>query len=83
MDFHAHAENFAGTTEQWQSDDRVSDDYELLIKAWVKVKHTFPNLNADKLTHDTYTRVQREWEKLDRVSGYAGQAYEKRIEQGK
>ncbi len=83
IDFHAQAENFAGTTEEWQSDDRVSNDYELLIKAWVKVKHTFPNLNADKLTQDDYGRVQHEWEKLERTSGYADRAYEKKIEQGK
>jgi plasmid stabilization system protein ParE len=83
IDFHAQAENFAGTAEQWQSDDRVSNDYELLIKAWVKVKHTFPNLNADKLTQDAYGRVQHEWEKLERTSGYADRAYEKKIEQGK
>lgn len=83
IDFHAQAENFAGTTEQWQSDDRVSNDYELLIKAWVKVKQTFPSLNADKLTQDAYGRVQHEWEKLERTSGYANRAYEKKIEQGK
>ena len=83
IDFHAQAENFAGTTEQWQSDDRVSNDYELLIKSWVKVKQTFPSLNADKLTQDAYGRVQHEWEKLERTSGYADRAYEKKIEQGK
>lgn len=83
IDFHAQAENFAGATEQWQSDDRVSSDYELLIKAWVKVKQTFPNLNADKLTQDAYGRVQHEWEQLARASGYADRAYEKKIEQGK
>jgi|SRR5208283_1701324 plasmid stabilization system protein ParE len=83
IDFHAQAENFAGTTEEWQSDDRVSNDYELLIKTWVKVKQTFPNLSADKLTQDAYGRVQHEWEKLERTSGYADRAYEKKIEQGK
>ncbi|MGD1019501.1 MAG: hypothetical protein ABSA12_09300 [Verrucomicrobiia bacterium] len=83
IDFHAQTENFAGTAEEWQSDDRVSNDYELLIKAWVKVKQTFPNLNADKLTQDAYGRVQHEWEKLERTSGYADRAYEQKIEQGK
>ncbi|HTS18327.1 MAG TPA: hypothetical protein VMP11_12185 [Verrucomicrobiae bacterium] len=83
IDFHAQAENFAGTTEQWQSDDRVSNDYELLIKAWVKVKQTFPNMNADKQTQDQYTRVQHEWEQLARTSGYANRAYERKVEQGK
>jgi hypothetical protein len=83
IDFHAQAENFAGTAEQWQSDDHVSNDYELLIKAWVKVKQTFPNLNSDKVTQDSYARVQHEWEKLDRTSGYSGRAYEQKSEQGK
>jgi len=83
IDFHAQAENFAGTAEQWQSDDRVSNDYELLIKAWVKVKQTFPNLNSDKVTQDSYARVQYEWEKLDRTSGYSGRTYEQKIERGK
>lgn len=83
IDFYAQAGKFAGTTEQWQSDDRVSDDYELLIKAWVKVKQTFPNMNADKLTQDAYGRVQQEWERLESASGYADRAYEKKVEQGK
>lgn len=83
IDFHAQAENFAGTTVQWQSDDRVNSDYEHLIEAWVKVKQTFVNLNADKLTQDAYGRVQYEWEKLARTSGYAGRKYQQKIEQGK
>jgi hypothetical protein len=83
VDFHAQAENFAGTTVAWQSPDRVDSDYEQLIKAWVKVKQTFPNMHADKLTQDQYTRVQQEWEKLDRTSGYAGRKYEQKVEQAK
>ena len=83
IDFHAQAENFAGTTVAWQSPDRVDSDYEQLIAAWVKVKQTFPNLKADRLTQDQYTRVQQEWEKLDRTSGYAGRKYERKVEQGK
>ena len=82
IDFHAQAENFAGTTVRWDS-DRVDSDYEKLITAWVKVKQTFPNLKADRLTQDQYTRVQQEWEKLDRTSGYAGRKYEQKVEQGK
>jgi membrane-bound lytic murein transglycosylase B len=82
IDFHAQAENFAGTTVRWDP-DRVDSDYEQLIKAWVKVKQTFPNLKADRLTQDQYARVQQEWEKLDRTSGYAGRKYEQKIEQGK
>lgn len=81
--FHAQAENFAGTTVEWQSSDRVDSDFERLIEAWVKVKQTFPNLNSDKVTQDSYTRVQHEWEKLDRASGYSGRTYERKIEQGK
>lgn len=83
IDFHAQAENFAGTTVQWQSDDRVNSDYEHLIEAWVKVKRTFRNLNPDKPTQDQYARVQYEWEKLARTSGYAGRKYQQKIEQGK
>lgn len=82
IDFHAQAENFAGTTVRWDT-DRVDSDYERLIEAWVKVKQTFPNLNADKLTQDAYGRVQYEWEKLARTSGYAGKKYQQKIEQGK
>ena len=51
-----------------------------LIEAHVKLKHTFPTLNADKLTQDTYARVQYEYEKLARTSGYANKAYEKKVE---
>ena len=83
INFHAQAENFAGTTLAWQSPDRVDSDYERLIEAWVKVTQTFPNLNPDKLTQYAYARVQHEWEKLGRTSGYANRAYEKKIEQGK
>ena len=83
IDFHAQSENFAGTTVAWQSPDRVDSDYEHLIAAWVKVKQTFPNMHPDKLTQDQYARVQQEWEKLDRTSGYAGRKYEQKVEQGK
>ena len=82
-DFHAAAENFAGTTARWLSDERVNSDYERLIDAWVKVKETFPNLKSDNLTQDAYERVQHEWEKLARTSGFAGRKYQQKIEQGK
>jgi hypothetical protein len=82
MDFHAQTENVAGTAVRWDS-DRVDSDYERMIEAWVKVKRTFQNLNTDKPTQDQYARVQQEWEKLDRTSGYAGRKYEKKVEQGK
>lgn len=82
MDFHAQTENFAGTTVRWDS-DRVDSDYERMIEAWVKVKRTFRNLNPDKPTQDQYARVQYEWEKLARTSGYAGRKYQEKVEQGK
>lgn len=83
VDFHVQAENFAGTTVAWHDPDRVDMDYERLIEAWVKVKQTFPRLHADKLTQDQFARMQEEWEKLDRASGYSGRKYEQKIEQGK
>jgi hypothetical protein len=83
IEFHAQAENFAGTVGEGRSDDKVSSDYEHLIEAYVKLKQTFPNLNADKLTTDAYTRVQYEYDKLARTSGYANKAYQKKIEEGK
>ena len=83
IEFHAQAENFAGTTVAWQSPDRVDSDYEHLIAAWVKVKRTSANMHADNLTQDQYARVQQEWEKLDRTSGYAGRKYEQKLEQEK
>jgi hypothetical protein len=81
--FHAQAENFAGTVGVGRSDDKINTEYEHLIEAYVKLKQTFPNLNADKLTTDAYTRVQYEYEKLARTSGYANKAYQKKIEGGK
>jgi hypothetical protein len=82
MDLHAQTENFAGTAVRWDS-DRVDSDYERMIEAWVKVKRTFRNLNPDKPTQDQYARVQYEWEKLARTSGYAGRKYQEKVEQGK
>ena len=49
----------------------------------MKVKQTFPNLNADKLAQDAYIRVQHEWAQLARASGYANRAYERKVEQGR
>jgi hypothetical protein len=83
IEFHAQAENFAGTVGEGRSDDKINSDYEHLIEAYVKLKQTFPNLNADKLTQDAYGRVQYEYEKLARTSGYANKAYQKKIEEGK
>jgi hypothetical protein len=83
IEFHAQAENFAGTVGEGRSDDKINTEYEHLIEAYVKLTRTFPNLNADKLTTDAYTRVQYEYEKLARTSGYANKAYQKKVEEGK
>jgi hypothetical protein len=83
IDFHAQAENFAGTVSSGRTDEKINTEYEHLIEAHVKLKHTFPSLDADKLTQDTYARVQYEYEKLARTSGYANRAYEKKVEEGK
>jgi hypothetical protein len=81
--FHTESEEFARAAGRWVSDDNVNDRYEHLIEAWVKMKQTFPNLKADSLTQESHQRVVDEWEKLARVSGYAGKKYEEKIEQGK
>ena len=83
IEFHAQAENFAGTVGEGRSDERINTDYEHLIEAYVGLKHTFPNLNADKLTQDAYERVHHEYEQLARASGYSNKAYEKKVEEGK
>ena len=80
--FHNEAEEFSGAAARWLSDDNVNTRYERLIDAWVKVKKTFPNMKADSLAQDAYQRVAHEWERLARVSGYAGQAYQRKVEQG-
>lgn len=81
--FHAQAENFAGTVSSGRTDEKINTEYEHLIEAYVKMKQTFPNLNADKITQDSYDRVQHEWEQLARASGYSNKAYQKKIEEGK
>ena len=80
--FHYEAEEFAGAAARWLSDDNVNTRYEHLIEAWVKVEKTFPNMKADSLAQDAYQRVAHEWERLARVSGYAGRAYQQKIERG-
>jgi hypothetical protein len=82
VDFHREAEEFARAASRWLSDDNVSDRYEALIATWVKVKQTYPNLKADKLTDEAYQRVQYEWEKTERASGYSGRKYEKKLGEG-
>jgi hypothetical protein len=83
VNFHTETEEFARAAARWLSDDNVNTRFEAMISAWVKVKQTFPNLKADSLTQDAYRRVTDEWEKMERVSGYAGRNYEKKIEEGK
>ena len=83
VEFHAQAENFAGTVGSGRSDEKINTEYEHLIEAYVKVKKTFPNLAADERTKDAYTRVQHEWEQLARASGYSNKAYQKKVEEGK
>ena len=83
VDFHAQAENFAGTVGSGRSDEKINTEYEHLIEAYVKLKKTFPNLSTDERTKDAYTRVQHEWEQLARASGYSNKAYQRKIEQGK
>ena len=83
VEFHAQAENFAGTVGSGRSDEKINTEYEHLIEAYVKVKQTFRNLAADQPTKDAYARVQHEWEQLARASGYSNRAYQRKIEQGK
>jgi len=83
VDFHAQAENFAGTVSSGRSDEKINSDYERLIETYVKLKQTFPNLHSDKFTQEQYARVQYEYEKLARTSGYSNRAYQRKIEEGK
>ena len=83
VDFHTQAENFAGTVSSGRSDEKINSDYERLIETYVKLKQTFPNLHSDKFTQEQYARVQYEYEKLARTSGYSNRAYQRKIEEGK
>jgi hypothetical protein len=83
IEFHAQAENFAGTLSSGRTDEKINTEYEHLIEAYVKLKKNFSNLAADERTKDAYTRVQHEWEQLARASGYSNKAYQRKIEQGK
>jgi len=83
VEFHAQAENFAGAVSSGRTDEKINTEYEHLIEAYVKLKQNFPKLNADKLTQESYERVQHEWEQLARASGYSNRKYEKKVEQGK
>jgi len=80
--FNKEAQGFARASARWINEDYVDKQYEEMITAWVKVKKTFPNLKPDALAQDAYKRVEYEWEKLMRVTGYAGRAYQKKIEDG-
>lgn len=78
--FHAETETYARAAARWMSDDNVNTRFEKMIEAWVLVKHTFPALKADPLLQKSYERVQHEWEKLGRATGYAGRKYENEVE---
>lgn len=75
--FHNETESFARIAGAWRSDDQVNDEFERLVAAWVKMKHTFPALKADSLTQDAFKRVEHEWEETHRASGGSGRKYEK------
>jgi hypothetical protein len=79
--FHNETEQFARAAARWASDDDVNTRYERLIDAWVKLKQAGASLQADAVLKPSWVRVQYEWEKLARVSGYAGRHYEQKIEQ--
>ena len=83
VDFHAQAENFAGTVSSGRSDEKINSEYERLIETYVRLKQTFPNLHGDKFTQESYERVQHEWEQLARTSGYSNRAYQRKIEEGR
>jgi len=75
--FHTETKRFTSMVGAWRDDDQVNNQYEEMIKAWVRLQYHFPDLKADKLTQTAYERVQSEWEKMHRASGYHGQKYEK------
>ncbi len=79
-EFHNETEQFARAAARWVSDDDVNSRYERLIQAWVKVKQVAAALQADAVLKQSWVRVQYEWDKLARVSGYAGRKYEQKIE---
>ena len=83
IEFHAQAENFAGTVSSGHSDEKINTEYEHLIETYVKLKQTFTKLYPDKFLDDAYARVQHEWEQLARASGYSNKAYQRKIEEGK
>jgi len=74
------AQHFARATKSWTSNETVNDRYEGLIRAWVKVKQSFPSLHPDPLTQESYNRVAQHYEKVARASGYANVAYERELE---
>jgi hypothetical protein len=78
--FHNESEEFARASARWVSDDNVNTRYERFIDTWVKVKQIAPALQADSVLNDSFRRVQYEWEKLARVTGYAGKKYEEKME---
>ncbi len=78
---HQRAETFARTAGQWRNSTRVEKDYEELVEAYVAVKYSFDQLKADQLTTESWQRVQSEWERLHRASGYVARKYQDQLEQ--
>ncbi len=78
--FHQATENFARIAGAWRDSDQVNDQYEDLVDAWVEVMWTFPKLEPDNLTLESYQRVEYEWEQLNRSAGYAARKYQKEME---
>ncbi len=76
-DFHAETSRFASIVGAWRDEHQVNTQYEALLRAWVRLAHHFPQLQADKLTQTAYQRVEYEWGKMHRASGYHGRKYEK------
>ena len=77
---HTAAEHFARDSARWSSDDIVNTRYEELIRAWVTVKQTFPDIKGDAQVEESFKRVSYEYEKLARSTGYSNKKYEKSLE---
>lgn len=80
-EFHSAAENLAGVAGIWRSDDHVDKALERLIENYVALKVAYARLTPDDLTRAAYQRMEAEWERLQRASGYAGRKYQKKIEE--
>jgi ribosomal protein S15P/S13E len=75
--FHTETERFASIVGAWRDEMQVDNQFEAMIKAWVRMQYHFPALKADHLTQAAYDHTAQEWEKMHRSSGYHGKKYEK------